>query len=71
MHQAGTGVLLIAQSPIAGEHLAKTTRQIPVFLLTRQDRRGHCRHASESGWTGGQRNRLPGSSIWPLCQPIA
>ena len=37
MHQPGTGVLLVAQSPTVGEHLAKTTRQIPVLLLTRQD----------------------------------
>jgi deazaflavin-dependent oxidoreductase (nitroreductase family) len=28
---------LVAQSPTVGEHQAKTTRQIPVFLLTRQD----------------------------------
>ena len=28
---------LVAESPTIGEHQAKTTRQIPVFLLTRQD----------------------------------
>jgi len=28
---------LVAQSPALGEHQAKTTRQIPVFMLTRQD----------------------------------
>jgi deazaflavin-dependent oxidoreductase (nitroreductase family) len=28
---------LVAQSPAVGEHQAKTTRQIPVFMLTRQD----------------------------------
>jgi deazaflavin-dependent oxidoreductase (nitroreductase family) len=28
---------LVAQSPAVGEHQAKTTRQIPVFLLTRED----------------------------------
>ena len=28
---------LVAQSPAVGEHQGKTTRQIPVFMLTRQD----------------------------------
>jgi deazaflavin-dependent oxidoreductase (nitroreductase family) len=28
---------LVVQSPTVGEYQAKTTRQIPVFLLTRQD----------------------------------
>src|SRR5215472_13234961 len=28
---------LVAESPAVGEHQAKTTRQIPVFMLTRQD----------------------------------
>jgi len=28
---------LVAQSPAVGEHQAKTTRQIPVFMLIRQD----------------------------------
>ena len=28
---------LAAESPAVGEHQAKTTRQIPVFMLTRQD----------------------------------
>ena len=28
---------LVAQSPAIAEHQAKTTRQIPVFMLTRQD----------------------------------
>jgi deazaflavin-dependent oxidoreductase (nitroreductase family) len=28
---------LVAQSPAVGEHQDKTTRQIPVFMLTRQD----------------------------------
>jgi hypothetical protein len=27
---------LVVQSPAVGEHQAKTTRQIPVFMLTRQ-----------------------------------
>jgi len=28
---------LVAESPAVGEHQAKTTRQIPVFMLTRRD----------------------------------
>jgi deazaflavin-dependent oxidoreductase (nitroreductase family) len=28
---------LVAEAPAIGEHQAKTTRQIPVFMLTRQD----------------------------------
>jgi len=28
---------LVAQSPAVGEHQAKTTRQIPVLMLTRQE----------------------------------
>src|SRR5260370_39035521 len=28
---------LVAESPAVGEHQTKTTRQIPVFMLTRQD----------------------------------
>jgi hypothetical protein len=28
---------LIAESPTVGEHQTRTTRQIPVFMLTRQD----------------------------------
>jgi len=28
---------LVAESPTIGEHQAKTTRQIPVFMLTPQD----------------------------------
>ena len=28
---------LVAESPTVGEHQAKTTRQIPVFMLTRHD----------------------------------
>jgi len=28
---------LVAQSPDLGKHQARTTRQIPVFMLTRQD----------------------------------
>jgi F420H(2)-dependent quinone reductase len=28
---------LVAEAPDVGVHQAKTTRQIPVFLLTRQD----------------------------------
>jgi deazaflavin-dependent oxidoreductase (nitroreductase family) len=28
---------LVAESPAVGEHQARTTRQIPVFMLTRQD----------------------------------
>jgi deazaflavin-dependent oxidoreductase (nitroreductase family) len=28
---------LVAESPDLGKHQAKTTRQIPVFMLTRQD----------------------------------
>jgi len=28
---------LVAQSPAVGEHQATTTRQIPVFMLTRRD----------------------------------
>ena len=28
---------LVAEYPTVGEHQAKTTRQFPVFLLTRQD----------------------------------
>jgi deazaflavin-dependent oxidoreductase (nitroreductase family) len=28
---------LVAESPDVGKHKAKTTRQIPVFILTRQD----------------------------------
>jgi hypothetical protein len=28
---------LVGESPAVAEHQAKTTRQIPVFMLTRQD----------------------------------
>jgi len=35
--RAGLWRKLVAESPTVGEHQAKTTRQIPVFLLTRQD----------------------------------
>jgi hypothetical protein len=28
---------LVAEAPVIGQHQAKTTRQIPVFLLTRQN----------------------------------
>ena len=28
---------LVAEHPTLGEHQAKTTRQFPVFMLTRQD----------------------------------
>ena len=35
--RAGLWPKLVAESPTVGEHQAKTTRQIPVFLLTRQD----------------------------------
>ncbi len=28
---------LVAQYPTLGEHQARTTRQFPVFMLTRQD----------------------------------
>jgi deazaflavin-dependent oxidoreductase (nitroreductase family) len=35
--RAGLWPKLVAESPTVGEHQAKTTRQIRVFLLTRQD----------------------------------
>jgi hypothetical protein len=31
------GTPMVAQSPDLGKHQARTTRQIPVFMLTRQD----------------------------------
>jgi deazaflavin-dependent oxidoreductase (nitroreductase family) len=35
--RAGLWPKLIAESPDVGRHQARTTRQIPVFMLTRQD----------------------------------
>jgi deazaflavin-dependent oxidoreductase (nitroreductase family) len=35
--RAGLWPKLIAESPTVGEHQTRTTRQIPVFMLTRQD----------------------------------
>jgi len=35
--RAGLWPTLIAESPAIGEHQARTARQIPVFMLTRQD----------------------------------
>ena len=35
--RAGLWPKLVAEAPTVGEHQAKTTRQIPVFLLTRQN----------------------------------
>ena len=35
--RAGLWPKLVAESPDIGEHQAKTTRRIPVFLLTRRD----------------------------------
>jgi deazaflavin-dependent oxidoreductase (nitroreductase family) len=36
--RAGLWPKLVAEYPTLGEHQAKTTRQFPVFMLTRQDR---------------------------------
>ena len=35
--RAGLWPKLVAEYPTLGEHQAKTTRQVPVFMLTRQD----------------------------------
>ena len=35
--RAGLWPTLVAQAPTVGEYQARTTRQIPVFMLTRQD----------------------------------
>jgi deazaflavin-dependent oxidoreductase (nitroreductase family) len=35
--RAGLWPKLVAESPTVGEHQAKTTRQIPVFMLTRRN----------------------------------
>jgi deazaflavin-dependent oxidoreductase (nitroreductase family) len=35
--RAGLWPALVAESPAIGEHQARTARQIPVFMLTRQD----------------------------------
>ncbi len=35
--RAGLWPKLVAESPDVGRHQARTTRQIPVFMLTRQD----------------------------------